>query len=134
MAYSDYKGQRLVHMTRIEMLIALYEKAMEHTQTAIDAQSEPLQAEQCFRAMRIVTHLQAGLDKNYGEIPDQVERLLEFANHLLLSGETNKLSDALSILSQLKSAFDSILIESIELERQGHIPALQEEVVVEETA
>ncbi len=124
-----YKSHRAVNWTRIEMLLALYDAAMLRLAEAQSMLAEGQQSaarQKALETVRIVAQLKAGVNSEYGELSENLERLYEYVNVCLLRGDAANLSSASKVLTQLREGFDGIRAEANELENQGEIPPLED--------
>lgn len=133
-ARNAYQTQNLVNWTRIDMLLALYDRAIEHCRAYCDNADQAARELHRVRAIRIVMHLRLGLNLELGEVPQRVAQLLEFVHHCLLNGGAASVGDGCKILTTLREGFGGIQEEAIELERRGEIPPVDEWKSVERLA
>ena len=132
-----YKNQRIVGWTRIDMLLALFEAAesdLKDAQTALQDGDGVLARRLRLRALRIVTHLVAGLNANYGELSDRLRQLYEYVQACLLDESASQLHSATNVLSTLRDGFEEIRGEAVRLESQGVIPPVEEAAAFERMA
>ncbi|HMP79284.1 MAG TPA: flagellar protein FliS [Pirellulaceae bacterium] len=117
-----YQANAVVNgWTRIDMLLAVYDRAIEMTRAAA-AQSDRTQLpfwDKLLGAQKCVLALHSGLKLDECEIAFNVARLLHFVMSQLCE---HRFDDALQILESLRSSFEAIRDESNELERLGKIP------------
>ncbi|MCR9115975.1 MAG: flagellar protein FliS [bacterium] len=132
--YSAYKDNSLVHWTRVDMLLAIYNSAIGQIEQIGQTTDEAEQTTLRLKSVRLVTHLLAGLDLKQGEVPQRIEQLLEFTNHRLVEATPEADADALKILTMLRDAFEEIREEANELESRGEIPPLNTNSMVEQLA
>ena len=110
--------------TRIEMLVALYDRAIttiQFAQFAEQQHDEPLMTSKLLEANRFVLGLHAGLNPENCEIAQNIGRLLNF---VMLRLEERKFDEAVHFLQKLKSSFEEIQEEAVALEKSGQIPPL----------
>ena len=123
--YLAYKNSQNPAWTRIEMLLALYDGAIERLETAAAAlrQNDAAKARPLLnRAMAIVAELAAGLDFRYGEVPFNLLRLYEFAIRCIGVQSVEKVEAALRVLRELREGMLGIHDEAVQLERDGLVP------------
>jgi flagellin-specific chaperone FliS len=132
--YDAYKTRDVVNWTRIEMLIALYDQALRHMHKVRQSDNELVRAEHRLKALRIVAHLRTGLDPRYGELPRNLGELFDYVAHCLADQNPQRVAAAISVLSELRGAFDSIRGTAIELESRGAIASLDYAAGVERIA
>jgi flagellar secretion chaperone FliS len=122
-----YKQQQVPSWTRIDMLLALYDGAIDRMEKGIAAikRNEPRSAKPfLFRSVLIVNELANGLDFKYGELPLNHLRLYEFVTRSLDSMELDKVEAALGVMRVLREGLRGIQAEATELERSGQIPPI----------
>jgi flagellar protein FliS len=126
--YLAYQNNQNPAWTRIDMLLALYDGAVERLEAAVAALREgdavnagPLLE----RAMAIVAELAAGLDFRHGELPLNLLRLYEFAVHCISLRTLEKTEAALHVLRELRKGMLGIHDEAVQLERDGLVPPVK---------
>jgi flagellin-specific chaperone FliS len=110
--------------TRIDMLLALYDRAIISVRGAQSAQQAGDEAEFAAKfidAQKCVLAIHGGLKPDEYEIAYDIARLLHFV--LTRLSEYN-FDEAAHFLEKLRSGFDNIREEATELEKSGQIPAL----------
>lgn len=123
-----YKQQQAVGWTRVDMLLVLYDAAIQNLTQAVEAHmanDSVVWEHKRMHAVRIALELQSGLDHSLGELPSKVAQLCEYVQHAALTGGVREVQSAIEVLTTLKEGFDSIREEAIELERIGVIPPLR---------
>ena len=124
-AYAQH--QTRTHSSRIDLLLALYDGAIERLEKAIFAlrngdQSAalPLLA----RAQAIVLELSAGINLE-AEDPSSVNlmRLYEFFAHAIAQRQVAGLESVIKAMATLREGFRAIRAEAIQLEHGGAIPS-----------
>jgi flagellin-specific chaperone FliS len=123
--YRAYQGRAYSNWLRIDLLLALYDGAIERLEAAVAAlrkQDRASAAPLLARARLIVAGLISGVDPSQGELAVQFLRLYEFVNRGLEAGSVKGLEGALRVLRTLREGLRAIRPEAVELERQGHIP------------
>jgi flagellar protein FliS len=125
--YMKYRQQQVPAWTRIDMLIALYDGAIERMEKAAHAiktndvtTAKPF----LYRSVLIVRELANGLDHKYGELPLNYLKLYEFVIRCLDSLEIDKIEAALGVLRVLRKGLQEIHSEATDLERSGQIPPI----------
>lgn len=119
-----YKARDNRPWTRIEMLLSLYEKAIEHLQqaiAAIDTPDTPTLILQRTRAATVVTAIRSGILTEYGDVPAKVDQLCEFVQLCLANGDRRHLESALKVLTKLHEGFLGVRDEANRLETIGEI-------------
>jgi flagellar secretion chaperone FliS len=125
--YQIYQHQKATGWTRIDMLLALYDGAierLEQAQEALARDDEAAASPLLLRAERIVLELLAGLDLTYGEVPRNLQRLYVHVIRSISSGTARQRAGALEVLRTLREALWEIRPEALALERSGAIPAI----------
>ena len=135
--YQAYQAGKSASWTRIDMLLALYDGAVERLELAMQAyeRNDATEARRLWtRAWLIVAQLAAGLNFEHGELPQNLGRLYQFCLSRIRLGTPAGLADALRILRTLREGFRGIRPGAIALERQGVIPALDSDTGLRFTA
>lgn len=126
--YNAYQQRQTLGLTRIDMLLALIDGAIERLEKAVAALARNDRAAACallLRSQRIVTELIAGLDFQYGQLPRQLYGLYTFVLRSIgLAGRAD-LNVAIRVLQVLREGFCGIRSEAIQLERSGAIPTIE---------
>ncbi len=124
-SYRKYKENQLRNWTRIEMLLALYDGAIDRIAQArqLLADGKRLEAERLLlRAERIVVELMAGLAVDGSELTKNLRKLYLFVLDALTQENDLQLQGAERVLRTLRDAWAQIAPEAIQLERNGQIP------------
>lgn len=111
------------NMTRIEMLIEVYQFAIDQLVAAnelIQQGDETMVDGLLLRAVNAIHAIYSGVDVN-DEIGFNVARLCHFVTVRI---QERKLDDAIMVLQNLKSGFEGIKAEANQLEANGIIPAI----------
>jgi flagellar secretion chaperone FliS len=125
--YAAYRQQETVGWTRIDMLLALYDGAIERLEKArlaTEQKQDAIAREQTLKAQLIVGELALGLRPVGGESLENFQRLYEFVLYCLNLGTPEKLEAALRVLRILREGFEGIRAEALRLERTGQIPSI----------
>ncbi len=85
------------------------------------------------RSRLLVCGLAAGVDVSQGELPRNFMRLFEFVGRRIATGKVEGLDAALGILTTLQSAIQGIREEATQLERDGAIPPIAANHVIQTT-
>lgn len=134
--YQTYRRTDQTGRSRVELLLTLYNAAINHTQQSLQASTRGDENEATrlrLRAVKVVQGIFIGIDPELGEIPTNIARICEFAQHCLLDPEQDRRREAVRVLSTIKSAFEGIREEAIELEASGEIPSLDQDAGVHYT-
>lgn len=120
-----YRKQKLFGgWTRIEMLLAIYDKAIASLKSAeesLAAENGADYAEHVVAGQKAILAIHAGLKPDEHDVAFNVARLLHF---VLTCLEQRKFGDAIKILTELRSGFAAIEQEANELEQAGQIPSV----------
>ena len=120
--------------TRIEVLLALYDRAIESVKLASQAYTEGdsnLALRSTIDANKYVLGLLSGLDSEQCPIAFGIEQILVF---VMVKLEEKELNQAQRFLEELRDSFFQIKDEAIELEKQGQIPPLADANVLDTVA
>jgi flagellin-specific chaperone FliS len=110
--------------TRIEMLVALYDRAILTIQLAKSAEEQnnpTMVASQLLEANRFMLALHAGLNTENCDIAKDVGRLLNF---VMLRLEERNFDEAVYFLKKLQNSFEQIQTDAVAMEKSGQIPPL----------
>lgn len=132
-----YQQQRLFGWTRIDMLLALYERAidrLERARTALEHRDATAAGTLLVDAQVLLYGLVSGVNVEYGELPENFLRLYEFVLQNIRLGGVEKLAEAVQILNTLRTGLQEIRAEAVQLERAGEIPPLEATLAVQATA
>ena len=119
--------------TRVEMLIALYDRAILHLQASQAAYEKGDMAStslEQFQAQKMIFGLFAGLKTDDSEVANNIGRLLSFVMDCFIKREYGP---AIKVLGNLRDAFGQIREEANRLEQSGTIPCLSQNHAVEVT-
>ncbi len=125
--YVKYQEQTSPSWTRIDMLLALYDGAVERGEQALAAleQNDAKTAKnRLVKARLIVMGLVSGVVADGDPVTTDILRLYEFALHMLEKGGAEDIRAALNVLRILREGFQKIRPEAVNLERQGKIPPI----------
>jgi len=120
-----YKQRSTAGMTRVDMLLALFDSVVEQLKQAHEAlaQNDSESARPFLaKAQLIVAGLASGIDPGQGELAVNSLRLYEFVSHCLHSGTVKEVEAAVKLLEILRDGFLEIRTEAVQLERAGTIP------------
>jgi len=126
--YAAYKQKSVTTATRIDLLLALYDGAIERIAVGINSLREGQKSaafEHIARAQLIVSGLATGVRTDIApDLAVSILRLLEFVAYQLVQNNLDALSSALQVLNNLREGFDKIRPEAVQLERTGQIPPI----------
>jgi flagellin-specific chaperone FliS len=130
----QYRRQAVLGgLTRVEMLIALYDRAIHHlemTQLAHQSGQADKAATEQFEVQKMLFGIFAGLKMEESEVATNIARLLSFTMDCLVKKDY---PPAIKVLSNLRDGFVAIRDEANRLEHAGTIPALDQGHAVEVT-
>ncbi len=125
---NDYQRHSIEAMinswTRIEMLVALYDRAIITVQLAKFAEEQKdasMMANKLLEANRFMLALHAGLNTENCDIARDVGRLLNF---VMLRLEERNFDEAVYFLKKLQKSFEQIQADAVAMEKSGQIPPL----------
>ncbi len=124
--YKAYKSTQSTSWTRIEMLLALYSKTIEHVQAALDNLEQGNAAQSLLhrtRAAALVVAIRSGIDPQ-ADAQFKIDPLCEYMQLALGIGDVKHLMSTLKILKDLHEAFANVREQAVALERDGKIPPL----------
>lgn len=138
-AYQKYRRpDEPTGWTRMDMLLALYDKALERldrAEAAIRANDPTTAVPQLAKTQLIVTELAAGVRVEVNpEANTAILRLYEFIAHELAHATIEGIENARKILRTLREGFEAIRVEANELERSGQLPAADQVMMILATA
>ncbi len=119
------KANPLAGLTRVDMLVSLYDRAICHIgqiETAWKSGDESGRALHQFKAQKIIAGLHAGLVEKDDPLTGNLARLFEFCQHQIATGKTEP---ARRTMAMLREAFAAIREESNQMEAAGSIPPLE---------
>lgn len=127
LAYRTYQAAEPTSgWTRIDLLLALYNKAVERLDAALLAlgQGDTTAAvSQMSKTQLIVTELASGVRVDVNpEANTNMLRLYEYVAHELTKPEPLHIGNARKVLVTLREGFEAVRAEANELERSGQLP------------
>lgn len=124
--YAAYREMAHVATPRIDLLLSLFDGALERIDAAmIDVKAGRTAAARprIARAQLIVSELAASVRPEINpETNITILRLYEFVVNQLAEPSTPNLTSARNVLATLREGFQAIRPEAIEMERAGHLP------------
>jgi flagellar secretion chaperone FliS len=134
---SVYQDQRRQPLPRIELILTLYDKAIDRLERACVAlergereDARPLLAE----AQIIVCSLAGGLNLSQGKLSENLLRVYEFVSHCARAADREQIQGAVQVLRILQDAFQEIRPDALQLERSGAVPSVDSVHLVEARA
>ncbi len=139
---NPYRGYRKsghsTGWTRIEMLLALYNGALERldqAEAALKTGNKKTAIPLMARTQLIVSALAAGVRPGPNqEMTTNMLRLYDFVVRQLTEPELQRIIDARKILRNLRQGFEAIREEANHLERTGQIPPAEQMQLILTTA
>ena len=136
--YQKYRKDEPTGWTRIDLLLALYDKALERldrAEVALLANDTETALPQLAKTQLIVTELAAGVRVEVNpEANTNMLRLYEFVAHELARASVEAIANARKVLRTLREGFEAIRTEANELERSGRLPSADQVQMVLATA
>ena len=124
-AYQNYSLETTVSgWTRIDMLIALYDRSIANirfAQLAKQSNDTRLMTNKLIETNKFILALHSGLNIEQDRVAVDVARLLNF---VMLRLEEQNFEEAIYFLEKLQSTFEQIREEATALEKSGKIPPL----------
>lgn len=111
--------------TRVDMLVALYDRAIVSIRQAQEAKQSDdniVFSEKFIEAQRCVLAIHSGLKPDESPIAHNIARLLHFVSTRLSEHE---FEEAAYFLEKIRNSFDAIREEAAALERSGKIPSFE---------
>lgn len=126
-ARQAYRQNLTTSLTRVDMLIALYDKTIKTLKAGAEslrvANAEEFAGHQ-ITACRCVLALLDGIDTKQGEVAENTQRLGLFVATLIQEQNVDSWENAVKVLQPLHDSFQKIREEAIALEVSGKIPEL----------
>ena len=123
-----YRAATATSWTRIEMLLALYDAAIESVErvvTSFDTPGDPSAiTTEKLRARKLTLEILDGIDASQGDVAANCQRLIIYTLEQFRLDERAHWDAACRVLKTLRDGFAGIKSEAIELESQGQIPQL----------
>jgi hypothetical protein len=135
-AHSAYRRSKATSLTRVDLLISLYEKTLATLDAGIEAKQIKDDAafqSAHFTAWRCVLALLDGIDPERSEVCENTQRLCLFAANMILESTVESWQNAKRVLKPLHDSFTRIREEAVVLELNGEIPALNFQTTFEHT-
>lgn len=137
--YQKYRRQEeTTGWTRMDLLLALYDKALERldrAEAALRSGDEPTAITQMAKTQLIVTELAAGVRVEVNpEVNTNMLRLYEHVVTELSKPQLKGIENARKILRTLREGFEGVRAEANEMERTGKVPSMNQLQIVHTTA
>lgn len=127
-ALKAYGAQRAISWTRIDMLLAIYDGAIDRiakARTALESGRHEEVEEHRAAAQKLVIQLVAGIDLQYGETVERIHQLCVHVTTQLSTPTVESFAHCSEILSTLREGFQGIREEAIRMEADGEIPSIR---------
>jgi flagellar secretion chaperone FliS len=124
--YRSYQNSSVATLTRIDMLLTIYDRTIERLEQAYQALADGKRRPALtllMRAQGLVMGLAAGVDPN-AEIASRMLPLLSIVVTAISLATLEKIEASIRILTTLREGFRNIRSEAVELERNGVIPPI----------
>jgi flagellin-specific chaperone FliS len=135
--HAAYKQAQNLTMTRIDLILASYRKALEQLAQARIA-LEQVRRDDALpyltRTQLIIVGMASGLPAYKDEIALNFLRLYEFVAHQMTLGTLASVDAAAGVLRTLLTGFEKVREQAATLESQGKIPPLGQDHLVSFTA
>jgi flagellar protein FliS len=135
-AHSAYRKQQNVAPARIDLILALYDRGVDRAQAAVAALSAgdtTAAGTAAAQVQMIVAAFTADLSAD-DPLAVNLLRLYEFVAHSAAELTPESLQAAAKVLDTLREGFYAIRDEALRLERDGHLPPLDQTRTVLATA
>lgn len=117
MAYESKADQK---WTRIEMLVALYSETIETLERTLEVEHGSIEHFRVrLRVLSLISAIESGVNRQYGEMTNNVLRLCEFVRMSVMTGQKEELEASIKVLQNLHDGFNGIRSEANEMERTG---------------
>ncbi len=130
-----YKRQEMFGgWTRIDLLLQLYDRAIEKTadaKLALETNNDDAYVQSFVDSQKTILAIHSGLKPDEHDVAFNVARLLHFVLQCLAE---KKFDDAIKVLSELRDGFGAIAEEANELELNGEIPPMDDADMFRTTA
>lgn len=126
----EWTQQASFRWTRIDMLLGLLDEIVRVLKELEASNGEPLkpasvaEEQKWRRAQLLLAALISGVNPELGEVALSCLRLYEFVHRAVVTRQREMLAGARQALETIRSAFEAVRRDAIELERQGVIPPL----------
>jgi flagellin-specific chaperone FliS len=132
-ATQAYRQNQNVGMSRVDLILALYDGVIERLEKArVALASDPDKARELLAQCQVVIGaIAGGVVSGADQVAGNFLRLYEYVVHCLHDGGDGRIQDALAVLRILRQGFQQARTQALELERQGQIPPLDQTHLVE---
>ncbi len=125
--HNAYRQSRNTSLTRIDMLIKLYNKTistLESAKAALEVADSKAAEEHKLLAYRCLIALLDGIKPEHDEVSANTHRICLYAINQVWEGTAEQFDNAIRALSPIRDVFVTIQNEATQLELSGEIPAL----------
>jgi flagellin-specific chaperone FliS len=135
-AHSAYRKQQHVVPARIDHILALYDRGVERAESAAAALAAGDESAAGTAAAQLQMIVAAFTSELSADDPLSVNllRLYEFVAHSASELTIESMQAAAKVLGTLREGFQAIRDEALRLEREGHLPPLDQTRMVLATA
>ncbi|AWM37367.1 flagellar protein FliS [Gemmata obscuriglobus] len=124
--------------TRMDLLLALYDKALERldkAEAALQARDQAGAVTLLLKAQQIVMALAEGVRVEVNpEVNGNILRLYEYAAHELARADLEGVGNVRKVLRTLREGFEAVRAEGNAMERDGRLTPMSHAAVVAATA
>ena len=109
------------------MLLALYNKAIEHlteSLQSLDRNDTAANILQRTRAATVLVAIRSGIVTEYGEIPAKIDQLCEYVQLCVADGSRERIESACLVMGKLRDGFAGIRDEANQMELGGEIESI----------
>ncbi len=127
--YAAYKNVQALPMTRIDVILTLYRRALENlgrAREALERQDSDAARPRLAQTQLIVAALASELPAYRDEASLNFLRLYEFVAYQLKQETVASVDAAVRVLTPLLKGFEAVREQAVAMERKGEIPPLDE--------
>lgn len=131
--HNAYRQSRNTSLTRVEMLIKLYNKTIstiEKAKLAMDSADDIATETHKLMAYRCLIALLDGIKPEHDEVSANIHRICLYSINQVWEGSANNFTNALKALCPIRDAFVAIRDDAVLMELSGEIPALNLETSI----
>ncbi len=125
--HNAYRQSRNTSLTRIDVLIKLYNKAINTLENAKQAFANPDTSaadREKLMASRCLVALLDGINREQDEVSENTYQICLYAINQVWEGGEANFENAVRVLTPIRNAFVAVRDEAVELELSGKIPPL----------
>lgn len=131
--HNAYRQSRNTSLTRVDMLIKLYNKTIstiEKAKQAMDAADDIAAENHKLMAYRCLIALLDGIKPEHDDVSANTHRICLYAINQVWEGSASNFENSLKALCPIRDAFVAIRDDAVQMELSGEIPALNLETSV----